>query len=68
MGETKTRSGCDKGLVVMKKETRETKSVRLGSMRLTKKKKSKSEREEKGTERNTREEIRETRSCLLDLG
>ena len=37
-------------------------------MRLTKKKKSKSEREEKGTERNTREDIRETRSCLLDLG
>ena len=62
MGETKTRSGCDKGLVVMKKETRETKSVRLGSMRLTKKKKVKVKEKRKG-----RKEIQEKRLERQDL-
>lgn len=43
----------DKGLVVMKKEIRETRSVRLGSVRLTKKKKWKQKKRETG--RSTRE-------------
>ncbi|CAF1707554.1 unnamed protein product [Brassica napus] len=46
----------------MKKETRETKSVRLGSMRLTKKKKVKVKEKRKG-----RKEIQEKRLERQDL-
>ena len=65
--ERLTRPSGNKGLVVMKKDIRETRFVRLGSM-INEEKKSGNKIEEKGTGRNTREEIRKTRSCPLNLG
>ncbi|KAF3537278.1 hypothetical protein F2Q69_00020605 [Brassica cretica] len=49
MVETMTRSAGDKGLVVMKKDIRETRSVRLGSM-INEEKKVETKEKRKGQE------------------